>query len=214
MSKPTLYILTHYSTPWLLCIVQYSTVQYPKRVQQLANVMKKFGLYSKYLVNSCLMRERRFEYWIYITCSKFRSYHCRQCSVQMSNKEVLSFIKSILQSESKLQYTKYKFFKNKDERGIFGAMHWLFRTIKLSPAPPSLLTSSRDICVKIEFFFFLAERGKMLTRKNLPFCKFLLANNCFPVDTIPWREYSPGGPILQLFITILNIKYYNIIIIF
>ena len=45
----------------------------------------------------------------------------------------------------------------------------------------------------------------MLTGKNLPFCKFLLANNCFPVDTIPWREYSPGGPILQLFITILNI---------
>ena len=86
----------------------------------MANVMK--SLDSKYLVNSCLMHERRFEYWIYITCSKARSYQCRQCSVQMRNKEVLSFIKSILQSESKLQYTKYKFFKNKDERGIFGAM--------------------------------------------------------------------------------------------
>ena len=134
MSKPTLYSLTHYSTPWLLCIVQYSTVQYPKRVQQMANVMK--SLDSKYLVNSCLMRERRFEYWIYITCSKVRSYHCRQCSVQMRNKEVLSFIKSILQSESKLQYsTRNTSFSKTKMSAEYLVPCWLFRTIKLSPAP-------------------------------------------------------------------------------
>ena len=194
MSKPTLYSLTHYSTPWLLCIVQYSTVQYPKRVQQMANVMK--SLDSKYLVNSCLMHERRFEYWIYITCSKVRSYHCRQCSVQMSNKEVLSFIKSILQSESKLQYTKYKFFKNKDERGIFGAMHWLFRTIKLSPAPPSLLTSSRDICVKSSFFFSQKEE-KCWQGKIYHFVNF------FWQITVFLSIQFHGGSIAQ------EVQYYN-----